>query len=399
MFETEKFNQQINLLIPAGVGLVPFLLILLDPESTLTADFVGIVLLVMGLAGGYLLRNVYQKMLFEKRSLENTYQVEIESLRRHAEPLQDICVKSFPIWSRQIETSRQQTEQSIIELTYRFSEMAKRLETVVEVSQNGIEGFDGDTGMLALLEQSQEALQSVVASLDQGLREEAEMLNQLKLLSSQTSDLSSLATEVGQIAEQINMLALNAAIEAARAGDQGRGFAVVAEEVRKLAWLSADTGKNINEKVAAIASSMNQTLHRAEDYTENSRQSNAAGKQTIESVFGSLHETITGLVQDGNSLRHVGDGIRNEISEVLVAFQFQDRVSQILTHVRDDFEHLIERIEFCARQRIDGGEAEQLDVEAMMAKIMASYTTEEERLNHDSATVAAVNTDSEITLF
>lgn len=66
------------------------------------------------------------------------------------------------------------------------------------------------------------------------------------------TDIDSIASTVGKIADQSNLLGLNASIEAARAGSEGRGFAVVADEVRKLAITSKDHASDINQTTAEV---------------------------------------------------------------------------------------------------------------------------------------------------
>lgn len=72
-------------------------------------------------------------------------------------------------------------------------------------------------------------------------------------------DLSTAATNIGQVIEiirgistQINLLALNATIEAARAGDAGKGFAVVAGEVKTLATQTGKAIDDIQDRIAQM---------------------------------------------------------------------------------------------------------------------------------------------------
>lgn len=366
-----------------------------------TGSLSGLFLLVIGVFGGYTLQRVHNQSISEVKADVTNQQSKINRLQSYIIPLESIHNKVIPIWSRQIETSRAQTEQAIVELTQRFYGMQNRLEQVINGSKVEINRFTDGSGMIDLFNVSHESLQSVISSLQSDLKEEEELLDKLRAVASQTEELDAMAAGVGQIAEQINLLALNAAIEAARAGEYGRGFAVVADEVRKLASQSAETGGNIRSKVDAIAASMNSTLEKAEHYSASSRENTQTGKDTIESVFCSLRETITSLQQDGEGLRTAGDGIRNEISEVLVSLQFQDRVNQILTHVREDFEKLADAINAYILGYDGNGESVPLDVDSLVGVLMANYTTDEERDNHgnDNAVVKTSSSASELTFF
>jgi methyl-accepting chemotaxis protein len=52
---------------------------------------------------------------------------------------------------------------------------------------------------------------------------------------------------INEIVFQTKILSFNASVEAARAGENGKGFAIVAEEVGKLAQMSGEASKEINE--------------------------------------------------------------------------------------------------------------------------------------------------------
>jgi len=341
-------------------------------------------LLAIGSYGGYrlqLTRRAYAGFLNHVEQTACHSEAETERLHSHVDSLEALFTQAFPVWSRQIGTSRKQTEEGIVVLTQRFSAMVERLEHVINVSKSGIEELSDGEGMIALFSNSQESLQSVIESLKTTLAQEDQMLKQVRSLAVQTDELTEFAAGVKQIAFEINMLALNAAVEAAHAGDHGNGFAVVASEVRKLATLSAELGKRIHDKTEEIDTVMSSTLQRAEQSKEFSSEAVSSGKEVIETVFARLHETITSLQEDGVTLRSSGEQIRSEIVDVLVAFQFQDRASQILTHVEDDIEDLLARL---GAQRTETQGRTPLDVNAFLMGQSANYSTDEERRNHSN---------------
>ncbi|QPC48231.1 methyl-accepting chemotaxis protein [Mangrovibacillus cuniculi] len=97
---------------------------------------------------------------------------------------------------------------------------------------------------------------SIIDSLSDQMKlisESSEQTNELvQDLFSFSRDIDKYVSIITSIADQTNLLALNASIEAARAGDYGKGFAVVAEEVRKLAYESSNSAKEIQNVIESI---------------------------------------------------------------------------------------------------------------------------------------------------
>jgi len=243
--------------------------------------------------------------------------------------LDQLCAGVFPVWSGQVEMARSQTEDSITLLTNCFADLSQRIETAMVESQNTAGDADANTtnGIVALLTASQTDLNSITLSLRNSLEEKKTLMTQIESLSSLASELKDMANNVGNLASQTNLLALNASIEAARAGELGRGFAVVADEVRTLSTQSAVTGKKIAATVDTVNKAIEATLQISHDYAEYDASMISRSEQTISSVLTRFETTASGLSDSAEVLRQESVLIRNEINEVMVTLQFQDGVS------------------------------------------------------------------------
>lgn len=304
----------------------------------------------------------------------------------------------FPIFVRHIEHSRQLTEQSITHLSLSFSDLVKDLEEVISTTQS----TDGsDQAIVRQFEQSRATLSEVIAGFEGILRREASMTEQVDRLAGYGDQMRQMAQDVRSVAEQINLLALNAAIEAARAGEQGRGFAVVADEVRKLAGSSADTGARISAKVEELARSLAQTQSMVKSSMSSADELVRQSEHKVEAVMGRLRQTTASLDEEAQRLRSLSEGIRTRIAASLVDLQFQDRTSQVLVHVCDGLERLSERLRLTAQHDLSEQERDILEIDGLLAQMLDSYSTIEERdLHHGgAATHRSSSSASELTFF
>ena len=299
----------------------------------------------------------------------------------------------LPIWGKQIDTGRLETEEAVVALAGRFSNLSGRLQMAVDQSQ----GSSGDEGIVALLHASQKDLQLIIDAMKTALDAMHSMMAQIAKLPQFTDALKSMAADVASVAAQTNLVALNAAIEAARAGEAGRGFAVVAGEVRRLSNLSAETGKKINSTVEMVSVSVRAVLADAEQYAQHESSVVASSETAIRHVLAQFGSTAETLARSTELLQAESAGIRVEIDDVLVALQFQDRVSQIFSHVQNDLDKLHAHL---LQSRAGQGEPGQaIDAARWLAELESTYTTAEQRRNHSGAAAQPAEAASEITFF
>jgi methyl-accepting chemotaxis protein len=280
-----------------------------------------------------------------------------------------VVSESLPIWAKQIQSARHQTEEAIVALTARFEGIVNRLD-------RALGGVGSDSGTKAIAEDAAEGerhLAEVIQALKLIQQSRDALAKDIRALVSHAEELRKMSSDVESIAFQTNMLALNAAIEAAHAGTVGKGFAVVAQEVRALSEAARNTGKRISGTVGLINTALVKIGTENEKVSSRDQQAVADSEGHIRTVLERFNQRTTGLAETARQSQRASETIKAEVCESLVQLQFQDRVGQILQHVVDSMEQAEELAE-----TVEAG----ADVQEHMDKMARTYTTEEQRRLH-----------------
>ncbi|MEQ8231333.1 MAG: methyl-accepting chemotaxis protein, partial [Gammaproteobacteria bacterium] len=180
----------------------------------------AILLGATGMAVGYWLAARQRALVSREREalLEEVAARRRGELGWHLSSITSIGEQVLPVWGRHIEYARDELESNVTSLAERFQGIVDHLREIVQVSTQAVDqpGSHGQS-LVATFEQGRRDLGDVVGELRAAQAAKQAMLEEVRLLVGEISELSKLAEDVAAIADQTNLLALNAAIEAARA--------------------------------------------------------------------------------------------------------------------------------------------------------------------------------------
>lgn len=179
-------------------------------------------------------------------------------------------------------------------LTKKAASEGESVQSIVNHSVDNLSTtLENMTLSMKQLHKGREELSVLLSTLSHNAQLEEELESKLNQLSSEASQVKSVLSVIGDIADQTNLLALNAAIEAARAGEHGRGFAVVADEVRKLAERTQKSLVEINATINVIV----QSIMDATEQMHHNSQSLREVSTISERMDQSINQTVSAMEQ------------------------------------------------------------------------------------------------------
>lgn len=193
----------------------------------------------------------------------------------------------------------------------------------VEASEKGKHAIANMMSAVSDIEATQEKTYKMLADTTDEIRE---MVNVIKGIENKTA-------VINDIVFQTKLLSFNASVEAARAGEHGKGFAVVAEEVGKLATMSGNAAKEINEllndSITKVGSIVEKTQKSATEINRSGQVSIEQGVKTAKSCDESLEEIYTHVSKMKEMVKEISASSSEQVQGITSISQALNQLDNI----------------------------------------------------------------------
>jgi methyl-accepting chemotaxis protein len=246
--------------------------------------------------------------------------------------------------SKQLKSTSQQIETSVVEVCNNFQGIAERARSTTDRTRGFLssehEGPATRQSFGGLIRNCGETLVKILTTTEQAGEVSRRAIERIQQMDKSSEMISAALEKLERIAHENKMLAMNARIEAAHAGVLGAGFAVVAVEVVAQTERAQEVTNQVSDLIAnlrSLAATTAQDLQRMNE--QDSLRLNQCKSEVeeslrdMESAHGEMETMLAGMTEEGALLA-------NDIGSAVRGLQFQDRTSQQLAHVVEDLDTL-----------------------------------------------------------
>lgn len=187
----------------------------------------------------------------------------------------------------------------------KITQIASSTSEVASVSKEmSQQAAEGEQAVIRIDEQMSD-IETAVVEADTHIRK-------LAVHAQQIDDITTL---INEISAQTHLLSLNASIEAARAGEAGRGFTIVASEVKKLADRSAESTREIKERVVSIQDETRAAMDTMDDVKLRVQAGAEASREGAQR-FGGILNAVGEVSGRADAMAASTGGVHDSFSEV-----------------------------------------------------------------------------------
>src|SRR5450830_972953 len=266
--------------------------------------------------------------------------------------LPELVQGGVPAWRSNVQVARAQTQEAIDRLTQRFVGIHQRLGGAVSLAEGGKNG-----DVLQVIQNAAQQLGGIAEALEQVLSTRDALLGKIETLGRHNDEIRQLAQEVEQIAGRTGVTDLFSN----------------EQSWTELAARSAEAGQKIISKTKNVQQQIHTALVSANQLDNDATRMMDDSRVVIATVIADFRESALKLSGTVGQLEEENREVDQEVCDILVNLQFQDRISQILDHVQLDMVKLVGLVE----------QSQTLpDRSVWLADLEKTYTTQEQRQIH-----------------
>ena len=269
--------------------------------------------------------------------------------------LGEIDRRAFVAMAEELTTSAGLIEQSTIDISARFRDLA----TMAEAQTDRVQRVAGLAKSIEVEGQELplvEATGLVGAALVQGIETLAKVAEQASVMARALDEVTAevegaeqCVARIDAINKQARFVALNAAIEAQRAEGAGGTFKVIAKELKDLSLETDSTSRLVRQRIGAVGRGVRGAHAELQGIAGADRSIQARTRGRLEAVLAGMVAQNGALSAVLSEALEASGQMAGTVRQLITGAQFQDRTTQHLSHVRDALEALGEATEALQR--------------------------------------------------